>query len=100
MVDTETSFPIYLLSDDWCSLSVCGILLAGVETYLNLTWSDGREVITFNKGNLPGWIWAKQLYFYYTSYMVTVRRVNHMMTSTGRREDENYGKNPDYCVTD
>ena len=35
-----------------------------LETYLNLTWSDGREVITFNKGNLPGWIWAKQLYFY------------------------------------
>lgn len=34
------------------------------------------------------------------SYIVTVRRVNHMMKSTGRREDENYGKNPDYWVTD
>lgn len=34
------------------------------------------------------------------SYMVTVRRVNHMMMSTGRREDESYGKNPDYCITD
>lgn len=56
--------PIYSAFRWWCSLSVCGILLAGVETYLNLTWSDGREVITFNKGNLPGWIWAKQLYFY------------------------------------
>lgn len=34
------------------------------------------------------------------SYMVTVRRVNHMMKSTGRREDESFGKNPDCCITD
>ena len=41
-----------------------------LETYLNLTWSDGREVITFSKGNLPGWIWAKQLYFYLSPVVI------------------------------